>query len=233
MLAAVSTTAPAARRTRFTAPLLPPSEPPPDEPPDELPEALRLRAPPRDDEPARFDDERFALPLLARLLLERFVEDFFAEARLVEDFFAVERLVDARFVEPPAARLLEPRFALAPPRDDDEPRFDAPVALRADDFFADDFLAEDFFADDFFADDLRPDDLRAPPVFEEADAPDARVRRRAEPEDLLFDVLPEDFERVAMRELLVEEVCPAGTQELGTQRHQRNDFARNSWLNDV
>lgn len=207
--AAVSTTAPAARRTRFTAPLLPPSVLPP--PP--------LDAAPRFDDDrfaeARFAEERFAVERFAddffaddffavdRLLDERladerladdfFAVDFFADDRFAEDFFAVERLADERFAEPADERLLELRFVLVPPRDDDEDaRFDAPP--------------DDLRAEDFFADDLRPDDLRAPPVFDAAEAPDARVRRRAvpllRPEDLLFDVLPEDFERVAIRELL-------------------------------
>jgi hypothetical protein len=92
-----------------------------------------------------------------------------------------------------------------------------------------DFRALDLRADDFFA-----PPLRVPPLVA-ADAPDARVLRRAAPlrRDPPFDVLPEDFERVAIGKLLLKAVCPAGTQELGTERHQRNGFVRISWPFDA
>jgi hypothetical protein len=201
----VSTTAPAARRTRVTAPLLPPSDD--DASLDELLDAPR-RAPPRFEADARFVERR---------ALDFFAEDFFAEERLALDFFAEDFFADERFADDffAVAFFAEERFAL--------------------DFFALDFFAEPFFADerfvlDFFADDRLAeerfaDDLRAPPaLFEVAAAPDFMLRRAIP----LFRVLLEDFERVAMGLLLCEEVCPAGMQELGTERHLRNTFVRNS-----
>jgi hypothetical protein len=201
---AVSTTAPAARFTRATGLLLEPSEL---EPPRFAEDRLEDARLPDDF----FAEERFADDFLAD---DFFAEDFFADDFLADDFFADERLADD---------------------------------FLADDFFADDFLADDFFADDFFADDFLADDffaedffalllrapLRAPPVFDVAAALEARVARRAVPllrraDDLRVDLPPVDFERVAMSLLLVEEVCLAGTQELGTERHQRNGSARNS-----
>jgi len=201
----VSTTAPAARFTRATGPLVDPSELDPPPPLRLLLEAP-VREPPRFAADARLPEERL---LDARLLDARLPEDFFAEPRLLEarllDFFA-----DPRF----DARLLD-FFA--------DDRF-------ADDFFADDFFAderfaverfaEDFFAEDFFADerfdpplDLRAEDFFAPPlrapVFFVADAPEVRVLRRAVPR-LRVDVLPEDLERVAIGELLVGGGVPHG-----------------------
>jgi hypothetical protein len=172
--AAESTTAPAARRTRVTALLLPPSEPPPDEDDD-----ARLREPRLVED--FFADDFRAVDLRADDVR---AEDFFADARFTPprfalDFFAVERFADDFFA---VERFAEDFFA---------------VERLADDFFAVERFAEDFFADDF-----RPDDFRAPPVFEVAEAPDVRVLRRAVPlfrrEDLPVDVLPEDFERVAI-----------------------------------
>jgi hypothetical protein len=157
---AVSTTAPAARFTRATGPLLPPSEPPPAlDPP--------LDAAPRDDRFAEdfFADERFAD--------ERFAEDFFADDRFAEDFFAEDFFALLFFADE--------RFA--PP------------------FFADARLAEDFFAEDFFAEDFFADDFFAPPFF--AAAAPRPVLRRAMPLRRDVPLLPEDFDRVAIKTLLV------------------------------
>jgi hypothetical protein len=217
--AAVSTTAPAARFTRATGLLLEPSELAPPPPPrladDRFADARFADA--------RFGDDRFAD---ARLAEDFFAEDFFAEDFLAEDFFAVERFADDFFADDFRA---EDFFA-------DDFFADARFAedFFADERLADDFLADERFADDFFAPPLRALLLRAPPVLEVAAAPEVRMLRRAVPlfllrdDDLRVDVPPEDFERVAMSLLLVEEVCLAGTQELGTQRHQRNGSARNS-----
>jgi hypothetical protein len=206
--AAVSTTAPAARFTRATGLLLDPSEL------ARFDEAFFAGA--------RFADDFLAEDFLAEDFFaeDLFAEDFFAEAFFAEDFLADDFLAEDFLAEDFFA---DERFA---------------VERFADDFFADDFLADDFFAEDFFAEDffalpLRALLFRAPPVFEDAAAPEVRMLRRAVPllprdDEVRVDLLPEDFERVAMSLLLVEEVCLAGTQELGTQRHQRNRLARNS-----
>ena len=176
--AAVSTTAPAARLTRFTAPLLPPSELPP--PPDEarlrddfLADDFRAEVFRPDDEDFRADDFFAEDFRAADLEPPRAPDDFLAVERFAVDFLAVDRFAVDRFA----------------------------VERFAEDFLAEDFFAPPRFADDFFAEDFRPDDFRAPPVFDEAEAPDAREVRRAVPllrEDFRVDVPPEDFDRVAI-----------------------------------
>ena len=112
-----------------------------------------------------------------------------------------------------------------------------PVALRVPVDFRDDAA--------FRVPPVLPDrDLVAVPPADRADAPVDRVLRRAVPlfafrAPPAFRVppalrvavpllpLPEDFERVAMRMLLVEEVCPSWMQDLGTQRHLLASCARN------
>ncbi|AHG88048.1 hypothetical protein J421_0511 [Gemmatirosa kalamazoonensis] len=188
----MSTTAPAARFTRATGPLVDPSEL--DPPPLRLLLEAPAREPPRFAADARLPEER--------LLDARLPEDFFAEPRLLEarllDFFADPRF-DARLVD----FFADDRFAEDFFADD----------FFAEERFADERFAEDFFAEDFFADerfdpplDLRAEDFFAPPlrapVFFVADAPEVRVLRRAVPR-LRVDVLPEDLERVAIGELLV------------------------------
>jgi len=216
---AVDTTAPAARFMVATGLVaLPPLDPPLDPPEREPDDALRPRfEPPRP--PPLFRAPVLALlepparepPLFAdaRFDEDRFAEDFFADAFFAERLRAPPRFADERFAEDFfaddffAARFA-PRFA---------PRFAARFAPPR---FADDFFAPPRFADDFFAAPLRA------PVLDAADAPDARVLRRAAPlrrlapllrlllllRRALPEVLPEDFERVAIGMLLVRRCAP-------------------------